>query len=170
MQQTFGTLPSATARMTITPATRSFWKCGLLEQISQSPTYHGSSHHWSNAVNRYWLTRHTCWPVTNQIHNGQTLIQCYTTTAVSTTWSPITPWYPQGLPIKQFRSLLHNLPQSHKLKAGDIETIHPSCLHPSWTASFNTCIHQDEEGPSHTTKQTQCLWKYMLMGPALTEE
>ena len=46
-------------------------------------------------------------------------------------------------PIKQCRSSLHNLLQSHKLKAGGIETIHPSHLHPSWTALFNTCIHQD---------------------------
>ena len=33
--------------------------------------------------------------------------------------------------IKQFKSLLHNLLQSHGLKAGEIEIIHPTCLHPS---------------------------------------
>ena len=83
------------------PQQESYWKCGLLEQISQSSTYHGSSHHWSNAINHYWLIRHTCWPVTNQIHNGQRLLQCYTTTTVPTAWSPITPPYPQSLPSNQ---------------------------------------------------------------------
>ena len=67
-------------------------------------------------------------------------------TIVRTTWSPITPPYPKASHlIKWFRILLHNLLQSHKLKAGDIETIHPSCLHPSWTAPFSTLIHQGEE-------------------------
>ena len=48
-------------------------------------------------------------------------------------------------PIKRFRSPLHNLLQSHIVRAGDIETICPSHLHPTWIAPFNTCIHQDEE-------------------------
>ena len=50
-----------------------------------------------------------------------------------------------SFPIKQFKSLLHNLLQFHGLKAREIEIIHPTRLHPSWTTPFNTLIHQDEE-------------------------
>ena len=48
-------------------------------------------------------------------------------------------------PIKRFKAPLHNLLQSHDLKAMEIEIIRPTHLHPSWTAPFNTLILQDEE-------------------------
>ena len=46
--------------------------------------------------------------------------------------------------IKRFKSPLHNLLQTHNLKSGKIETIHPSHLHPSWMPSFDMLISKNK--------------------------
>ena len=47
--------------------------------------------------------------------------------------------------IKRFKSPLHNLLQTHNLKSGEIETICPSRLHPSWMPTFDMFISQNED-------------------------
>ena len=47
--------------------------------------------------------------------------------------------------VKRYRSPLHNLLESHSLKAGEIETIYPARLHPTWSAPFSTVISKNEE-------------------------